>query len=172
MESCNLPDKEFKIVAVRITLRCKKTEKDNLVKSGKQHMNEMSLTERLSSHSAVSPGFPVLLSSGVCSNSCSLSQWCHPIISAYVAPFSSCPQSFPASVSFLMSQLFASGGQSIRASASALIPPMNIQGWFPLINREVVILEKIFWTGFLQDGLVGSPCNPGIFENMLFFSFF
>ena len=67
---------------------------------------------------------------GACSNSCSLSRWCHPAISSSVIPFSSCLQSFPASGSFQMSQLFASGGQSIGASASVL--PMNIQNWFPL----------------------------------------
>ena len=68
------------------------------------------------------------LSSGVCSNSCPLSQWSNHLIS--VIPFFSYLQSVPASVSFPMSQLFASGGQSIGASASVL--PMNIQGWFPL----------------------------------------
>ena len=66
----------------------------------------------------------------ICSNSCPSSWWCHPIISSSVIPFSSCLQSFPASESFLMSQFFASGGQSIEASASVL--PMNIQEWFPL----------------------------------------
>ena len=68
----------------------------------------------------------------VYSNSCPLSQWRHPTISSSVIPFSSCLQSFPASGSFLVSQLFASGGQSIGASASASVLPMNIQGWFPL----------------------------------------
>ena len=72
------------------------------------------------------------LSPKVCSNSCPLNWWCHPTISSSVAPFSSCPQSFPASGSFPMSKLFASGGQSIGASASASVLPMNIQGWFPL----------------------------------------
>ena len=66
----------------------------------------------------------------VCSNSCPLSQWQHPTTSPSVIPFSSCPQSFPASGSFLMSQLSASGGQSIGASASDLL--MNLQDWFPL----------------------------------------
>ena len=66
----------------------------------------------------------------VCSNSCPLSGWCHPTISSSVVPFSSCPESFPASVSFPMSQLFISGDQSIGATASVL--PMNIQDWFPL----------------------------------------
>ena len=72
------------------------------------------------------------LSPRVCSNSCSLSRWCHPAISSSVAPFSSCSQSFPASGSFKVSQLFESGGQIIGASALASVLPMNIQGWFPL----------------------------------------
>ena len=84
---------------------------------------------------------------GVYSNSCPLSRWCHPAISSSVVPFSSCPQSFPASGSFLMSQLFASDGQSIGASASVL--PMNIQGWFPfgligLISLLSKGLSRIF----------------------------
>ena len=73
-----------------------------------------------------------LLSPGVCSNSCLLSWWCHPIISSSVTPFSSCPQSFPASGSFPVSQLFISGGQSIGTSASTSVLPMNNQGWLPL----------------------------------------
>ena len=72
------------------------------------------------------------LSPWVCSNSDPVSQWCHPTISPSVAPFSSCPQSFPASGSFPVNQFFASGGQSIRASASASVLPMSIQDWFPL----------------------------------------
>ena len=72
------------------------------------------------------------LSPGVCSNSCPLSQWCCPTISSFVVPFSSCPQSFPASGSFPMSKLFSSGGQSIGASPSASVFLMNIQGSFPL----------------------------------------
>ena len=72
-----------------------------------------------------------------CRNSCSLSWWCHPSISSSVASFSSCPQSFPASGTFPVSWLFASGGQSIGVSASVL--PMNIQDWFPL-----------GWTGWIS----------------------
>ena len=68
----------------------------------------------------------------VYSNSCPSSWWCHPTISSSVVPFSSCPQSFPASGSFQMSQLFTWGGQSIGASASASVLPKNIQDWFPL----------------------------------------
>ena len=69
---------------------------------------------------------------GAYSNSCPLSRWCHPAISSSVVPFSSCPQSYPASGSFPMSQLFASSGQSIGVSTSATGLPMNIQDWFPL----------------------------------------
>ena len=72
------------------------------------------------------PWYPPPL--GVCS--CPSSQWCHPTISSSVAHFSSCPQSFPASVSFPISRLFTSGSQSIGTSASVLLK--NIKGWFPL----------------------------------------
>ena len=68
----------------------------------------------------------------VYSNSSPLSQWCHPTISSSIIPFSFCLHSFPASVSFLMSQLFTSGGKSIGALASASVLPKNIQDWFPL----------------------------------------
>ena len=67
-----------------------------------------------------------------CSNSCPSSRWCHLTISSSVILFSSCLQSFPASGSFLMSRLFASGGQSIGASVSASVLPMKIQYWLPL----------------------------------------
>ena len=65
---------------------------------------------------------------GVYSNSSPLSQWCHPTISSSIAPFSSCPQSFPASGFFSVSQLFTSGGQNIGVSASSVLP-MNTQDW-------------------------------------------
>ena len=78
------------------------------------------------------PGFPVLHSLlEFAQNSCPLNQWCHPTISSSVIPFSSCPQSFPASESFLISPLFTSADQNIGASTSATVLPMNIQGWFP-----------------------------------------
>ena len=64
-------------------------------------------------------------------DSCPSSQWCHPAISSSVIPFSFCPQSLPASESFLMSQLFAWGGQSTGVSASASFLPKNTQGWSP-----------------------------------------
>jgi len=66
-----------------------------------------------------------------CSNSCPLSQWCYPTISSSVVPFSSCLQSCSASVSFPKSHFFTSDGQSIGASASASVLPVNIQGWLP-----------------------------------------
>ena len=77
---------------------------------------------------------------GACSNLCPSSQWCHPTISSSVVPFSSCLQSFPASGSFPMSQLFTSGGQSIGASASVL--PTNIQDWFPLGLTGLISLQS------------------------------
>ena len=73
------------------------------------------------------------------SNWCLLHQWCHPTISSSVVPFSSCLQSFPASGSFPMNQVFASGGQSIGVSASTSVLLMNIQDWFPLQ-----------WTGWIS----------------------
>ena len=79
---------------------------------------------------------------GACSNSCPLNRWCHPTISSSVIPFSSCPQSFPASGSFPMSQFFSSGGQSIGASASATVLPMNIQDWFPLGWTGLIFLQS------------------------------
>ena len=79
----------------------------------------------------------------VCSNSCPLSQWYHPTSSSSVIPFSSCPQSFPASGSFQMSQLFTTGGQSIGAPASTSVLPMTIQGWFPLgLTGLIPLLSK------------------------------
>ena len=82
-------------------------------------------------------------SRGACSNSCALSQGCHPTISSSVIPFSSWLQSFPVSGSFPMNQLFASGGQNIGASASASILPMNIQDWFPLgLTGLISLLSK------------------------------
>ena len=82
-----------------------------------------------------------LPSPGACSNSWPLSHWCHPTISSSVITFS-CLQSFPASGSFLMSQLFASGGQSIGVSASASVLPVNIQDWFPFRLTRLIFLQS------------------------------
>ena len=81
-------------------------------------------------------------SPGVCSYSCPVSQWCHPTTSSSVVPFSSCPQSFPASGPFPMSQLFTSGGHSTGVSASALV------------------LQWIFRVDFPWDWLIWSTCYP------------
>ena len=88
-------------------------------------------------------------------NSCPSSLWCHPTISSSVVPFSFCPQSFPASGSFQMNQLFASGGQSIGVSASTSVLPMNIQDWTPLgwtgwINLQSKGLSRVFSSTTVQ----------------------
>ena len=102
--------------------------------------NRSGVSDSLWLHGLQHARLPCLsLSPRACWNSCPLSWWCHPTISFSVVPFSSCPQSFPASRSFLENQLFASGGQSIEASASASLLPMNIQNWFPL-----------GWTGWIS----------------------
>ena len=92
---------------------------------------------------------------GACSNSCPLNWWGHPTISSSVIHFSSCLQFFPASESFLMSQIFTSGGQSIGASASASVLPMNIQDWFPLgwaglISLQSKGLSRVFSNNTVQ----------------------
>ena len=100
---------------------------------------------------------------GVYPNSCPLSWWCHPTISSSVVPFS-CLQSFPASGSFQMSQLFASGGQSIGVSASTSVFPMNTQDWSPL-----------GWTGWIslksRDSQESSPAPQFKNINSLVLSF-
>ena len=82
---------------------------------------------------------------GVYSNSCPSSWWCHPTIPSSDVPFSSCPQSFPASGSFQMSQLFASGSQSTGASVSVSVLPMNTQNWSP-----------VEWTGWISLQILGT----------------
>ena len=85
------------------------------------------------------PGFPVHHQLPELAQTHVHCQWCHPTISSSVIPFSSCLQSFPVSGSFPMSQFFTSGGQNIGVSASSLVLPMNIQGWFSL-----------GWTGWIS----------------------
>ena len=97
---------------------------------------------------------------GVYSNACPLSQWCHPTISSSVVPFCSCPQSFPASGSFPMNQLFASGGQNSGVSASTSVLPMNTQDWSPL-----------GWTGWislLSNGLSRVFSNTTVQKHQFF----
>ena len=99
-----------------------------------------------------------LLSSGLCSNSHPLSLWCHPTIPSCVSPCSSCLQSFPASGSFPMSQLFISGGQSIGALALALLLPVNIQEYSGiLISFRIDWIDLLAAQGTLKSPLQGPP---------------
>ena len=113
----------------------------------------------------------------VCSNSCPLRQWCYLTISSSAAPFFFCLLSFPVSESFPVSGLFASGGQSIGASASVL--PMNIQGWFPvgltsLISMKSTGFSRVFSITtnqkhqFLVLSLYGPSLTQGIVNNWYF----
>ena len=102
------------------------------------------MSESLQPHGLQHTRFPCLSPSPrACSNSCPLSQWCHPTVSSSVIPFSSCLLSFPASGSFPVSQLFPSGVESIETSASVSVLQMNIQGWFPLgLTGLISLLSK------------------------------
>ena len=100
-----------------------------------------------------------------CSNSYPLSGWCHPIISSSVAPFFSCLQSFPESGSFSLNQLFASGDQSIGASTSTSVLPVNIQSWFPLgligwISLQSKEPSRVFNTTVSKHQFFGSLILP------------
>ena len=97
---------------------------------------------------------------GVYSNSCPSSQCCHPAISSSVIPFSSCPQSFPASGSFPMSQLFVWGGQSIGVSASTSVLPMNTQDWS--------LLGWTGWISLLSKGLSRLFSNTTVQKHQFF----
>ena len=97
---------------------------------------------------------------GAYSNSCPLSQWCHPAISFSVVPFSSLLRSFPASGSFQMSQFFTSGGQNIGVSASASVLPKNIQDWFPL--------EWTGWISLQSKGLSRAFSNTTVQKHQFF----
>ena len=99
------------------------------------------------------------LTLGACSNSCSSSRWCHPVISSSVVPFS-CFQSFPASGSFPMSQLFTWGGQSTGVSASISILPVNSRDWFPL--------AWIDWTYLQSKGLSRVFSNTTVLKHQFF----
>ena len=104
------------------------------------------------------------LSPSVCSNSCPLSQWCYLTISSSAAPFSFCLQSFPASESFPMSQLLASGSQSIGTSASATDLSMKIQGWFPLGLTGLISLLSV-----LKSTLQCHSSKASILQHLAFF---
>ena len=101
---------------------------------------------------------------GVYSKSCPLSWWCHPTISSSVVPFSSCLQFFPASRSFLMSQFFTSGGQSIGVSPSASVLPMNIQNWFPLgLTLDLLAVQGTLKSPLQHPNLKASSFWPSVF---------
>ena len=102
----------------------------------------------------------------VCSNSCPLSQWCHPTISSSVIPFSSCLQSFPASGSFLMSQLFASGGQRTGASISVISPSNEYSGLISFRNDWFDLLA-VQWT--LKSLLQHHSSTVSILQRSAFF---
>ena len=144
--------KVMMVTAVNLCRRIDERLKDFLIKSGDLRRNNLRSIKTkaiYSSHSSVQFSRSVMSYSlqphepqharppcpsptpQVYPNSCPLCQWCHPTISSSVIPFSSCPQSFPASESFPMSQLFESGGQSIGVSALAPVLPMNTQDWSP-----------------------------------------
>ena len=130
-----LPDQMLQ----RLNLQLKSKKNDESVSQFSRSVVSDSLQPHESQHAR--PPYPSP-TPGVYSNSCPSSRWYHPAISSSVVPFSSCPQSLPASGPFPMSQLITWGGQSIRLSASASVLPMNTQDWSPL-----------GWTG-------GSPCSP------------
>ena len=105
----------------------------------------------------------------VYSNSCPLSQWSRPTNPSSVTPFSSYPQSFPASGSFQMSQFFASGGQSIGTSASASVLPMSFQDWFALGLTGLILLSKglsrVFSDNTIQKHqFSGAPCTHTLYR--------
>ena len=120
--------------------RWRKVEKVNWYCSGSVQFSHSIVADSLWPHGLDHTRLPCPSPTpGVYSNSCPLSQWCHPTISSSVDPFSSRLQSFPSSRSFPVSQFFTSGGQSIWVSASASVLPMNIQDLFPL-----------GWTGWIS----------------------
>ena len=98
--------------------------------------------------------------SGVYSNSCPLSRWCHPAISSFVGLFSFCPQSLPASESFPMSQHFIWGGQNIGVSALASVLPMNTVDWSPLVWTG--------WSSLQSKGLSRVFCNTTVQKHQFF----
>ena len=114
------------------------------------------VSDSLWPHESQHPRPPCLSQTpGVYSNSCPSSRWCHPAISSSVIPFSSCPQTLPASGSFPTSQLFAWGGQSIGVSASASVLPMNTQdlspsGWTGWISLQSKGLSRVFFNTIVQ----------------------
>ena len=135
---------------VRITGEIKIRSSKSLVKGSSIQFSCLVMSDSLQPHGLQHARLPCPSPTPrAYSNSCSSSQWCHPTILSSVVSFSSCLQSFPASGSFPVSQFFTSGGQRIGASASASVPPMNIQDWFPLewtggISLQSKGLSRVF----------------------------
>jgi len=135
---------------VRITGEIKIRSSKSLVKGSSIQFSCLVMSDSLQPHGLQHARLPCPSPTPrAYSNSCSSSQWCHPTILSSVVSFSSCLQSFPASGSFPVSQFFTSGGQSIGVSASASVPPMNIQDWFPLewtggISLQSKGLSRVF----------------------------
>ena len=128
------------------------------------------MSDSLWPHGLQHPRLPCpSLSLRVCSNSRPLCHWCYPTISSSVAPFFSCPQSFPASGSFPMGCLFASDGRSIGASAWASVLPMNIQCWSPFRSTGLISLlskglSRVFFsTTIWKHQLFGA--QPSLWSN-------
>ena len=132
------------VIALPLLLFSRSVESDSLQPHGRQHA-------RLPYPS---------LSPRTCSDSCPLSWWCHPIISSTVVPLSSHLQSFPAPRSFPMSWLFAWGGQSTGASASASVVPMNIRDWFPLGLTSLIFLQSKGLSRVFSSTFFGVRPNP------------
>ena len=105
-----------------------------------------------------------------CSDSCPSSRWCRPATSSSVVPFSSCPQSFPASQSFLMSQFFPSSGHSNGVSAWTSVLPVNIQDWSPLGLTGLISLQAKGLSGFFSN--TSSKSSNSLSLSFLFFSSF
>ena len=112
------------------------------------------------------PSLPVHHQPGIFSNTCPLSQWCHPTISSSVVPFSSCPQSLPASESFQMSQLFVSSSLSIGVSASTSVLPMRDSG---LISLKIDWLDLLAVQGALKSHLQHHSSKVSIHQHLAFF---
>ena len=106
---------------------------------------------------------------GACSNSCPLSQWCHPTITSSVVPFSFRLQSFPASGSFPRSKLFTSGGQSIGVSASVSVLHMNIQDWYPLGLTGLISLQSKGLSRVFSNTTTLSTPKTSILQHSAFF---
>ena len=122
------------------------------------------MSDTLQPHDCSKPGCLSISSNWRRSNSYPLNQWCHPTISSSVVPFSSCPQSFPASGSFQMRQLFASSGQSIGVSASASVLPMNTQDWSRMDWLDLLAVQ-----GTLKSLLQHRSSKASIFQHSAFF---